>query len=281
MRRVIAVRLAIASMQPREPQPHFGPPALTVICPISPALPVAPGHDNSALNEAAANAGADKHGNDVLKPATRAEAKFAVAADADVILHQHWPAEERRETRAEREVPHVQVRAEEDDAGLGVERAGRADSRRGDVLTSKSSRCERLINAVNHRAQDRVGSFHRGRGALRLAENLVLRPDDPGEDLRPPQVDPKNRRPVALKCHIQNLLGHTLPAHLRAMNDRDLNPTRARRGVARARLFLRSPLSVAQRALPLGAQFGHEPLPTHHQIWINVNETRQFLRPAR
>ena len=38
----MAVLLASASMQPRAPQPQRGPPALTMMWPISPALPVEP-----------------------------------------------------------------------------------------------------------------------------------------------------------------------------------------------------------------------------------------------
>ena len=41
-RRWMAVLLARASMQPLAPQPHRGPPALTIVWPISPALPVEP-----------------------------------------------------------------------------------------------------------------------------------------------------------------------------------------------------------------------------------------------
>src|SRR5205823_14404667 len=42
IQRTIALRLASASRWPRPPQPHFGPPALTVMCPSSPAELVAP-----------------------------------------------------------------------------------------------------------------------------------------------------------------------------------------------------------------------------------------------
>ena len=81
-------------MQPRAPQPHRGPPALTMMWPISPALPVDPVTISPAQDDAAADPRADEGRDQVAMAPPRAEAELAVAADADVVLHQDRAVED-------------------------------------------------------------------------------------------------------------------------------------------------------------------------------------------
>ena len=100
IRRVMAVRLARASMHPRAPQPHCGPPAFTMMWPTSPGVAGRPVDDLPVLDEAAADPGADEGGDDVAIAPPRPEPELAVAADPDVVLDEDRPIQDRREHRA-------------------------------------------------------------------------------------------------------------------------------------------------------------------------------------
>ena len=85
--------------------------------------------DLAAPDDAAADPGADERGDHILITAADAQPEFGDTRDADVVSYQHRPAERRAQFRAEREIPHVHVGAEEDRARLQVQRTWRADAR--------------------------------------------------------------------------------------------------------------------------------------------------------
>ena len=203
----------------------------------------------------------------------RAETELAVTAYADIVFDQHGTSDQRRQAWAEREISDIHVCAEKDHARFGVERPRRTDSRRRDVLSTEPRRSERVIDAIDDRAENRIAPFHRGRGAFRLAENLVVRAHDPGEDFRPAQVDPQNRRPIALNCHYRNLHGRATPAHQRAEFHHvlDLNRSRPARADVRP-AFSNTPARVTHRAFPLRPQIRHEPLTTRDQLRLDVQK---------
>ncbi len=84
------------------------------------------GNDLAALDHAAADAGADKCGDHVAIAASGSEAKLGGAGDPDVVAHKHRAAERDAQLRPQRKISHVHIGAEEDGAGLAVERAGRS-----------------------------------------------------------------------------------------------------------------------------------------------------------
>ena len=149
--------------------------------------------DLAAEDQAAADPGADERGDHVAVAPPGAEAELAVAADPDVVLDQHRPAQDRREVGPEREVADVQVGAEEDHA-RSRGRAGRASRRRPRRRRRGASpaSAERLVDALDDRLEDRLAPLLRGGRALGTPEDLVVRADDARQDLRPAQVDPQD-----------------------------------------------------------------------------------------
>ena len=60
---------------------------------------------------------------------------------------------------------------------------------------------EGLVDALDHRLEDRRSPFL-GRGrALGPPQDAVVAADDAGQNLRPAQVDPDHRRSIALPGH--------------------------------------------------------------------------------
>jgi hypothetical protein len=166
-----------------------------------------PGDELAVLDDAAADAGAHECGDDVAIAPTHSQAILAVAADADVVLHQHRALQRVGEVRAEREVADIHVRAEEDDARLGVERPGRADARRGDLIARHPRHRHRIVNAPQHREEDRLlPLLGRGR-ALASPQDDILRVDHTRQNLGSPQVDPDHGRTAPLTCHAVTLPG--------------------------------------------------------------------------
>ena len=76
---------------------------MTMVWPISPALPVEPVTISPALDDAAADPRADEGRDDVAIASPRAQPEFAVAADPDVVLDQDRAVESGRELRADRD----------------------------------------------------------------------------------------------------------------------------------------------------------------------------------
>ena len=154
-----------------------------------------PGDELALLDHATADAGAHERGNDVAVAPTRPQTELAVAADADVILHQHRALQRVGQVGAEREVADVHVRAEEDNARLGVERAGRADARRGDLTARHPRPRQGIVNARQHRAEDRLlPLLGRGR-ALGPPQDAFSALTTPARILVPPRSIPTTGGP--------------------------------------------------------------------------------------
>ena len=181
---------------PPAPQPQRGPPALTIMCPISPALPVAPLDDLAAANHAAADPGADERGDHVAITSPDPEPKLGVAGDPHVVPHQHRPAERCGRAQApsgkfrtfmfalKRIVPVLTS------SGPGDPMPAPAISPRDKPADSSASSTH-----VDDRRDDRGTAFLGRRRSLGTTENPMVAADHAHQDLGSSQVDPQHGGP--------------------------------------------------------------------------------------
>src|SRR6185437_14925284 len=94
--------------------------------------------DLAAEDHATADSRTDERRDDVAIATPGPKPELRIAAHADVVLHQHGAIQRGRELRPERKILHVQVRAEKDHARVHIQRAGRGDAGRDDVLAAQA-----------------------------------------------------------------------------------------------------------------------------------------------
>ncbi len=192
--RLMAVLLARASMQPRAPQPQRGPPALMIMCPSSPALPVDPFTICPVEDQAAADPGPDERRDDLAKSTPGTQPKFGIAAHANVVPHQDGPFERRRELRPDRVILHVQVGTENDNARVRRP-AGRANRCPPTLISPRDRPASAIASSTQSTIALRIAGPPSLAGVDRLArpENPVVGVDHAAQYLGSSQIDSDNR----------------------------------------------------------------------------------------
>ncbi len=162
-------------------------------------------NDLAAADQAAADPGSHEHGDHVAKASTGSEPEFGVPADTNVVSHDHWSIQRPGELWSDREIPDVQIGAEEDDAGVDVERARTTDTRSHDLGTRNVRSRESLVDASDHLGHDRRSPLLGRGGSLGTTHDSMVAADHTRQNLGPTQVDPDHRGPVALPGHSRRL----------------------------------------------------------------------------
>src|SRR5208337_5566512 len=91
--------------------------------------------DLAAQDDATADARAHERRDQVLVTAPGTQPELGVTRHANIVLNQNRPVKMGGKLRTDRIILHVEIGAEENHSRLDIERTGRANSARHDVLT--------------------------------------------------------------------------------------------------------------------------------------------------
>src|SRR5437667_12212594 len=145
--RKMAVRLASASKQPLLPQPHFGPPTSSTMCPISPAVRLNPEY-NSLQDQPAADARAEKDADDVARFRFQFNFVNSQRAHIAVVLQEDLRIELLLQFLLQRDIVPAEIGRENDLAGFRIHRSRRADADGADFLEIEVAFVHRLADAT-------------------------------------------------------------------------------------------------------------------------------------
>src|SRR5271166_6536045 len=159
------------------------------------------GDDLAAQDDAAADARAHEGRDQVPVAAPGTQPEFGVSCHAYVVLDENRPVKISGKLRTNRIILHVEIGAEENHSGLDIERTGRANSARHDVLTWDSGAYQGLVHARDHLLEDCRATVPGRRVALAAPQDPVLGADHAGQCFRPAQVNTDHGRSTPLPCH--------------------------------------------------------------------------------
>src|SRR3989441_2178261 len=145
--------------------------------------------DLAVEHDAAADPGADREADDVVRPARRAPPPFAENGAVRVVVEGGGQSQRLHDAVPQREIGPAEVRGQQHHAARRVERARRADSHARDLLAA--GRGDRGAGELHDARHDCVRALLGERRLRYEPEELraVLR-DRPGDDVRPADVNP-------------------------------------------------------------------------------------------